>query len=180
MRIFVDATTLIALGTIGELDLLNRFDGEIVVPPAVATEVTTEPAATNLEAVLASNDVDEERTDGPVEPPTIDPKYVDRAKSVLDESDQNGDVQLIAEVLRSKGAESQVAIVSDDKRVRTVARGFGARVTGTIGVVVRAVDDGLSAEDGKDLVRRIDEVGLHMTGELRDRAFELIEETTDG
>jgi hypothetical protein len=45
-----------------------------------------------------------------------------------------------------------------------------------IGVVVRAVEEGLDAEDGKELVRRLDEHGLHMTGELRATAERLVEE----
>jgi len=49
MRVYVDATTLIALGTVGELDLLGNFDGEVVVLPAVRDEVTTEPARKNVE-----------------------------------------------------------------------------------------------------------------------------------
>jgi hypothetical protein len=34
----------------------------------------------------------------------------------------------------------------------------------------------MTEEDGKDLVRRVDSHGLHMTGELREKAYELVEE----
>ena len=47
-RIFLDATTLIALGTIGELEQLMSFNGTLVVLPTVQREVTTEPAQTNV------------------------------------------------------------------------------------------------------------------------------------
>jgi len=69
-----------------------------------------------------------------------------------------------------------VGIVSDDQRVRTTARGLGATVTGTVGVVVRDVKDGLDQEEAYDLIQRIDSHGLHMTGRLRETAFELIDE----
>jgi hypothetical protein len=71
-------------------------------------------------------------------------------------------------------------VVSDDRRVRTVARGLGATVTGTVGVLVRGVREReLSAEDGKELVRRVDSRGLHMTGELREKAYELVEDAAE-
>lgn len=169
--IYVDATTLIALGTIGELELLTAFDGTLVVLPVIREEVTTEPAGTNLdrlcdhaavETALPTGDVDDEQ-----------------AQSILDESTMNGDVRVIAAVLAHTAAGEQVAVVSDDRRVRTVARGLGATVTGTIGVIVRGVEEGLSEADAKAIVRRVDEHGLHMTAELRETAHELIESVAE-
>jgi predicted nucleic acid-binding protein len=166
MNIYVDATTLIALGTVGELDLLRNFDGEIVVLPEVRNEVTTEPARINVEQFVESEDVEE--NDGFED-------YVEGARDILDESNENGDVQIVASVL----ARDETAVISDDRRVRTVAEGFGATVTGTVGVIVRGVSEGMSEEDAKETVRRIDGNGLHMTAELREKAYELIEEQAD-
>lgn len=171
MRILVDATTLIALGTVGELDHLRAFDGDVAVPAEVRTEVTTEPAATNLDAAFESGLIDES--------PPVDGDFVQQARNVLDAADRNGDGRLVAEVLQAVERDRSIAIVSDDRRVRTVCRGLGATVTGTIGVIVRAVDEGLPPAAGKRLVRRIDDHGLHLTGELRDRADELIEDAAD-
>lgn len=173
MRVLVDATALIALGSVGELDLLTAFDGDRVVPPTVAAEVTSEPAATNLDRFLDTYDV---TTDV-----GVPESAVDRAMGVLDEPDRNGDVSLVACVLAETEQGNSVGVVSDDRRVRTVARGLGATVTGTVGVLVRAVEErGLSAEEGRELVERIDSHGLHMTGELREKAYELVEEAAEG
>ena len=166
MRIYVDATTLVALGTVGELELLTNFDGEVVVLPAVRDEVTTEPARTNVEEFVGSGDV---REDDAYD------EYVEEACEVLGESEENGDAQIVASVL----ACDKTAVVSDDRRVRTVAEGFGAAVTGTVGVVVRAVEEGMSEKVAKETVRRIDQNGLHMTAELREKTYELIEEQAD-
>ena len=166
-RIFLDATTLIALGTIGELKQLTSFTGELVILPAVKNEVTTEPAQTNLNRFIDQYAVE-----------TTDPAAQDRvqqAKAVLGENEQNGDVSLIAAVLADTAADRPVGVVSDDQRVRTTARGLGATVTGTVGVIIRAVEDGLDREEAYTLVRRIDSHGLHMTGELRDKAYSLID-----
>lgn len=166
-RLLVDATTLIALGTVGELDRLGHFDGERVVLPQVRADVTTEPARTNLDRALESEVV---TTD------TADDARIAQAQTVLGESTVNGDVELIAAVLADTADDRAVGVVSDDRRVRTTARGLGARVTGTVGVVVRAVEEGLPADEAEALVARLDAHGLHMTGELRARAAALIDD----
>jgi predicted nucleic acid-binding protein len=168
MRILLDATTLIGLGTVGELDRLTNFDGDLVCCPAVRDEVTTEPARTNLERFCEVRDV---RTDYPSDGP-----HLEQARQLLDEETLTGDVQIVAACLAGLDANEPMALVSDDRRLRTVADGLDVTVTGTIGVVVRAVEEGLSPSAGKDLVRQLDEHGLHMTAELRERADELIDE----
>lgn len=169
--IYLDATPLIALGSIGELDQLMTFDGSLVVLPEIQDEVTTEPARTNLERFLDQPGVE-------TEPPSDD--FDDgQARELLGETTVNGDVCLVAAVLWHTGTDESVAIVSDDRRLRTVADGLGADVTGTIGTIVRAVEDGLSESTAKALVRRVDEQGLHLTGELRDTADRLIEDASE-
>ena len=92
------------------------------------------------------------------------------------------DVEIIAGVsgpawwANQADCDPPVAVVSDDRRVRTVAEGLGATVTGTSGVVVRtAVEYELAAKEAKTLVRRIDSGGPHPTGGLREEADGLIE-----
>jgi len=167
-RIFLDATSLIALGTIGELTLLTNVSGELVVLPAVQAEVTTEPARTNLTRFIERFAI-----------ATTDPVVHDRlqqAKTVLGETNENGDVYLIGATLAYTADDISVGIVSDDQRVRTTARGLGATVTGTIGIIVSAVADDLTQEEARTLVDQIDSHGLHMTGTLREKAYSLIEE----
>lgn len=168
MDIYFDATTLIALGTVGELDVLTVLDGRPVVPEAVAEEVTTEPAQTNVERFRSRNGIHMR--------PVTTTINTEKAKQLLDEDELNGDVQIIADVLTHTAAPNgSIGVVSDDRRVRTVADGLGATVTGTIGVIVRATEAGMTEETAKRLVRRIDSHGLHMTGELREKAYDLIE-----
>ena len=138
-------------------------------PPAVREEVTTEPTGTNLEKALD--------TPTPTAVSAPQEAVLDGARSVLDEVGTNGDVQLVAAVLAVRGEDDgTVAVVSDDRRIRTVTDGLGAEVTGTIGAVVRAVGEGTSEAAGKAIVRRLDERGLHMTAELRDAADARIED----
>ncbi|WP_136717933.1 hypothetical protein [Halorientalis salina] len=168
-RIYVDATALVALGQVGELELLDAFDGEIVVPDAVAAEVTTEPPRTNLDRFVDEKPV----VTGPVET-----DWTEQARSVLGAEEPTSDVRVIEGVLDATDGDDEanddpaVGVVSEDRRLRTVAEGFGATVTGAFGVVVRAAADDkyLSTTQAKRIVRRIDSHGLHLTGELREQA----------
>jgi predicted nucleic acid-binding protein len=169
--VVVDATTLIALGRVGELDLLSNFDGRLVAATRVRREVTTEPASTNLDGFCETTcEVSE-----PEDP------YLQEARSIMDEAVVTGDVAVIGHVLMHTDGNSDenVAVVSDDRRVRTIAEGLGADVTGTVGVVVRAVHEGMAPETAKDLIRRLDDHGLHMTGELRETAYRLVEDAAE-
>ena len=176
MNVYVDATTLIALGEVDELDLLTTLDDDLRIHRPVADEVTTEPSKSNLQRFRDRHRLSSVSVGGNLLQEAQDAK--EEAQRILDEDEVNGDVAIIKGVLlgEHKGLES--AVVSDDRRLRTVAEGLGARVTGTIGVVVRSVAEGrLTEQEAKDLVRRLDSRGLHMTGELRERADDLIEDS---
>jgi len=176
VNVYLDATTLIALGEVGELDLLTSFDGTLWLLNPVSNEVETEPARSNLVELIEQMDVLIAGLGDDLLDETRDAR--DEAKRVLDEEAVNGDVAILTKVIESRRKDVDIAVVSDDRRLRTVAEGLGARVTGTIGVVVRAVAEGeLTEQEAKDLVRRLDSRGLHMTGELREKADELIEDT---
>lgn len=179
MKVLVDATTLISLGRLHELGLLATFDGDVRIPEAVAAEVSTEPAQHNLETFRDAHDA---RAN------PVDSEHLRAARSILGNDDDphgeatSGDVRIVAGVL---AVDRSIGVVSDDRRVRTTAEGLGATVTGTVGVVVRAVDEGpaadagLSLKEGKALVRRLDDHGLHMTASLRETALRLVEEAAE-
>lgn len=163
----VDASAIIALGRQGALHLLTVL-GEITVPPQVRDEVTHEPEATNLTDLIADGDVHV------VAPPDT---AVERARHVLGDEPITGDAAVIAFVL---AADDDGGVVSDDRRIRTIAEGLGADVTGTIGVIVEAVHrERLAPEAAKTLVRDVDRRGFHMTGDLRDTADRLLDQAAD-
>lgn len=127
----------------------------------------TEPARTNAERFLGE--------ESPAFPSGAE-RFLSDAGEILGEFGRNGDVEIVAAVLHHAGNGEDVGVVSDDRRVRTVSGGFGGTVTGTVGTAVRSVEETvLSVEEGKALVRELDCHGLHMTGELWERAYELVE-----
>lgn len=164
MRTYVDAVPLYNLGQIGDLGLLAVTDGGLVIPQAVVDEVTVEPAATNLARFLDENAVETEPDDG---------AYLDDATALLDADEAHSDVRLVAGLLGARDRGEEAALISDDRRLRAVADGLGATVTGTFGIVVRASveDKYFSANQAKRVLRRVDHHGLQMTGRLRERAI---------
>jgi len=164
-RIYVGPTSVYSLGQVGELSLLSAFDGDVVLPEPVVDESTVEPTASNLDDLLDGDDVTV-TTDHTGE--------VERAQSLLGEKDVGSAVAVLAGVLvhRDVADRSAVAVVSEDRTVRRMARGLGGEVTSSFGVVVRAAleDKYLSQRQAKRIVRRIDQHGMHLTGELRERA----------
>lgn len=164
MTIYVDATPLYDLGQIGELELLEVFDDGIVIPQAVIDEITVEPAATNLARFLDESGIETQ--------PDTD-SYLDDAKQLLNESAETSDVALVACLLAARDRGESAALVSDDRRLRAVADGLGATVTGTFGVTTRAAVDSkyFPATQAKRVIRRTDHHGVQMTGQLRERAI---------
>lgn len=162
--ILVDATPAYDLGQIGELELLDAFEGEVTIPAAVIDEVTVEPAATNLARYVEESGVE---TD-----PDVDGHLGD-ARALLDAGETTSDVVLVAALLAAREVGTDAALVSDDRRLRAVADGLGATVTGTFGVVVRAsMDDKyFPTSQAKRVIRRTDHHGTQMTGRLRERSI---------
>lgn len=170
-RALLDATTLIALGTVGELGILTTLDGPLAVLSPIADEVTTEPARTNLDRFLDHDAV--ERCE------TVPPDRIDQAQDLLGDTTPTGDVHLIAVVLAETAGDRPVGVVSDDRRVRPTARGLGATVSGTLGVIVHAVEQGMDPDDARDVLDRVDAHGLHLTGDLRARVADRIDDPAE-
>lgn len=163
-RIYVGPTVLYTLGQVGELSLLTHFDGRLVVPEAVQTEVDADPARTALSEFLADEDVSD----------AVPTKALERATSMLDVEDATYEAVILAGVLAHRDGDdrSAVAVLSEDPHLRALANGLGATVTSGYGAVARAAieDKYLSPAAAKRIIRRMDKHGLHMTGELRERA----------
>jgi predicted nucleic acid-binding protein len=156
-------------GTVGELELLRSFDGDVVIPTAVVEAVDVQPAATTPARFLDAFDVATE--------PRVDPAPFDgEAQALLHENRPPSDCALVAALLAARDEagtdEFGAGVATEDRRLRALADGLGATVTGTFGVVVRArVDDKyFSTSQAKRVIRRIDQHGLQSTGPLRSQA----------
>jgi hypothetical protein len=135
----VDTSVLIALEKINLLELLCKIYVEIILPEAVAREFGT---------------------------PTIDCYRVKKVESPL--------VKLLATDLNlGKGESETIALASqagariivDDLKARGIAETLNLKVTGTIGVLLKAQELGF-VQNAREKVKELREKGFYVSEEL--------------
>lgn len=164
-EVLVDASVLITLAEIEGFSLLYGLDGPLVVPEAVETEVTSDPAATALSNA---------RADGAIRVVEADHGLEDAAAHLGTKSQDRprGDTALLALAL---GGDGRV-LVTDDRPLRKTCKALSIPVSGSIGVLVRAVERGdVDPEVAKEKLYAMDEVGARLSASLIRRAESLIE-----
>lgn len=170
-RVLVDADAFATLALVGRPTLLRGIDGRVEMPAVVQVEVAEGPAAGALERALAGEPQWVRTSPNPA---VAD---VEHAAEMLghEESPRSfeGDVELLAPAL---GAEDSV-VVTDDRPLRTACRRLGLAVSGSIGVVVAAVERGdLAPNEAREVLVAMDEVGPRLTVRTLDAAERLIDE----
>lgn len=176
--LLVDASTFITLAEIGACEYLYGIPGQIAVPAAVRREITDEPAKSELARAVRSDDVtvfDPRADDADL------PQSYERAMEHLDRSapTASGDSSVIGDVAILGAAldRSDVVVVTDDKPLRDTCKALSIPVSGSIGVLVRAVERGdATADEAKDALLAMDEVGARLSARLLRRAERLIED----
>jgi predicted nucleic acid-binding protein len=182
-RLLVDASVFITLTEIDRVDLLAAFEGTATVPSAVADEIRTEPAASVLEDAVSEGWLRR----GPVETDTAlerdgewtEPTRKAAAHLGTDDStdDWHGDVALLARALKTDG---EVVVITDDKPLRKTCKALGVPVSGSIGVVIAAVERcDLDPEETKGALVAMDEVGARLSARLFRCAERLIDEAAE-
>jgi predicted nucleic acid-binding protein len=168
--VLVDAGAFITLAAVDAVDLLTGLDGDVVVPERVADELVDDRSATALANA---------RERGRIRVVRAESRLGD-ARSHLGVSGEDrqdpGDVGLLACAL---DAEQAVA-VTDDKPLRDACKALSIPVSGSIGVLVRAVERGhVEADEAVETLYAMDEVGARLSASLVRRAVQLIENAED-
>ena len=125
-EVFVNTTPLQYLHRLGRLEWLRNFYGRVVVPAAVATELD--------EGLRLGAKVPDVRTI-----PWVEVRDVPEAAEVFPNFIHRGEAGVIA-LARLSG---DALILMDNGLARAHARGLGLRITGTLGVILRAKREGL-------------------------------------
>jgi len=137
MIVVCNSTPLIALSRIGKLNLLREYFSEVHIPCEVYDQVVTRGEGLSGAKEVKSTDwikVEEVTTE----------IAVDSLCTTLDRGESEAIV-----LAREKNA----LLILDDGDGRRIARSLGIKITGTIGLLL------LAAEDGKlDLKRLIDDL----------------------
>ena len=120
----VNASPLITLAKIGRLDLLRAGEREVIVPEAVAREITAGPTGDPASTALAAGSLGK-------------PALATNRADVLEWGLGAGETAVLSLAL-DRGA---VAVI-DDREARTAARVLGCRCLGTLAVVLGARREG--------------------------------------
>ncbi len=150
-KVIVNTTPLIALADIGQLELLHELYEEILIPEAVWEEVESEPAKTMV------SDADWIKK---VKITHTEEKRLFRAKL------HAGEVEAI--ILADENAADLV--IMDDNAAKKTAKFLGFRVTGTLGVIIKAKEAGL-IDSVAPLFDRLIEDGLYIDERTRRMAL---------
>ena len=152
-----DTSPLRALSAVNLLPILHTLYGEIVVPPAVAKELTV--------AVLGLPTIDVTRLEHVrVQIPT-DTQQVTRLRERLGE----GESEAIALALET-GAD---ALLIDEAMGRRIAAGLGLHLVGVIGILLEAKQQGLIDRVGPLLDTLDASITFRISAELRTHALKL-------
>jgi len=168
--VLVDASVFITLADTGSADLLTGLDGSVVVPDLVRREITSDPAAKTLSDAGA---------DGWVTcPQSVPDAAVEEAASHLGRSEEElqGDAVLLAHAL----VADDPVVITDDKPLRQTCKALSIPISGSVGVLVRAVEQGdLDPNAAKETLYAMDEVGARFSASLVKRAEQLIDDAAD-
>lgn len=181
--ILTDASVVVRLSEVGELSLLRVIDGRVIVPEAVDREVRDDPGVSRLSTAV---------TNGWINIADLPPltelrdaanhlgaEHTARLPETADENDVRveGDTALLAHAL---SARQEVVVASDDKPLRETCQALSIPVTGSIGILVRAVELGsIDTETAVDRLYAMDEVGERLSASLIRRGERLIEAADD-
>lgn len=125
--VVVNATPVIGLALINRLDLLQHLYGEVLVPPSVRAEVLAGgPASPGF--------VELQRAEWILVTELQDPRRAD----LLSDLDRGE-----AEVIALAQELNATLVIVDERLARRHARRLGLKLTGTLGVLLKAKERGL-------------------------------------
>ena len=151
-EVIADAGPLIALARIGEINLLRRMYGRVVVPPAVGSELaidSSRPGAKVLAGMFAAGWI------------AVEAVVDSRVRSELDQLLGSGEAEAIALAEQ----EEPSFLLIDDARGRKSARSRGIPVVGVAGVLLAAKSRGEIAAVGP-VLERLSDAGYRLSPRL--------------
>ena len=162
MIVVSDTTPLITLMKAGQLNVLHRLFGEIVLPEAVYRELTANPLFPEEAALIQSSSF----------------IRVVRVK-------QESSVSILRRAAGLDLGESEAIVYADEQqadlllmdeaRGRRVAADMGLKIMGSVGVIVNAFRAGLlSARDAESTFERINRENRHISKRLIQDALDII------
>lgn len=142
-----DSTCLIGLERVGELDILPALFYSVMIPPEVEREFDRSFEWLKVE-ILTSN------------------LLTTALQMVVD----MGEAEAIA-----LASEKNCLLISDDKQARSAAKQLGVAVIGTVGILIRAKQNGIISEI-KPILKNLEINDFFISRALREEALKIAEE----
>lgn len=157
MIVVSDTTPVISLMKAGQLELLRQLFGVVYIPEAVYQELT-------------NNEAFSEETRMVQECEFLYVQKVDNGKSVTILQNFIGlDAGESEAIILADEMNSDVLLM-DERKGRQVAKKLGIRITGTIGILTQAFDEGmLTKNDVERCIERLKESGIRISEKLYQR-----------
>lgn len=145
----IDSTVLISFGLIGRLALIE----ECKIPRLVFNEIETESIKNTLIEPKFSIIIPSEKSRR-------------QAMEILGDLFETGDSDIVALLLDFPHS----IIATDDKRLRSVCKALGGKITGTLGLLIQsAKQEKISKKEALDLLRNLNSTGFRMSLELYEK-----------
>ena len=137
--IISDTSCLIALTNIGYLTVLQQLYGKILITPEVAIEYEEQlPEWISIKTVLDTAKINDLN------------RFIDLGES-----------SAIALAIETEGA----VLIVDDGEARKFAINLGLKITGTLGLLIRAYNQGIIS-DLADAIFLLKKIGFHLPGNI--------------
>jgi uncharacterized protein len=154
-EVFANTTPLQYLHRLGRLDWLREFYRRVVIPEAVAAELDEgRRLGAKVPDVRAMPWIEVREL---MEPQAVFPSFIHRGEAA---------VMALARI------SGDALILMDDGLARAHARGLGLRITGTLGVILRAKREG-RVPAVAPLLRRLEEEGFRIAPATRAEVLRL-------
>ena len=157
-----DTTPIISLIKIERLDLLEKLFGEVVIPVAVFNELTTSKAFRH-EAGIVRN----ARFLKILSVQDAQSQKVLQAVSGLDDGE--------SEAIVLAGEQTESLLVIDERKGRKVAKKLGIAITGTVGILLQAHDEGfISSDEVRENLEALRNSNIRLSDNLIREALSLL------
>lgn len=149
-KVVVNTTPLIALSHVGQLSILQDLYGKIIIPEAVYRELSVKADSICKRAV-----------DGALDWIRVEKIQNQMAKAMYKTQLHEGEVEVM---ILSKEMGADVVII-DDANAKKHAKYLGLPVTGTLGVLIKAKQEGY-IEELKPILYQMIEHGIYISNNL--------------
>lgn len=160
-KVVVNTTPLIALSHVGQLDILRKLYGEIIIPEAVYREVSVKTESACKKAV-----------DSSLSWIRVEKIQNQMAKSMYKTQLHDGEVEVMILSLEL-GAD---VVIIDDANAKKHAKYLELPVTGTLGILIKAKQEGY-VHELKPILHQMVENGIYISSKLTEMCLRQVGET---